>query len=358
MSALFAFDIGYEVSLNELRSLVPSSPVQPLSSKKRTPSFFQYTRPPHVLILGETTSPFDGVGQIQAKVFDFGVLSIAYRWPLPADERGIVLTELPEVSQRLYGLNLLADARKQAVTLLAQIEGAITRPKLSSLVEDYYVFVIERLDGPLKARELHAQHRSTLAQTLRFETLPLSVDQQEDAIRQRLSYYEDDLLIIDWNAAIIYDQDFEDTASVLELLNVELLEARYIDLELDQRVRECAVLAQRDRAAWPIPLRTPFRTAVQDLTEWRIESSLLAERLGNSLKLIGDLYLARVYSATAERFYLRQWESTISHKLDIIEDFYQLLTDRVRTVQSQALELAVVVLILVELFVALFGRHH
>ena len=358
VSALFAFDIGYEVSLKQLTSLVPSSPVQPLSSKKRTPSFFQYTRPPHVLILGETTSPFDGVGQIQARVFDFGVLSIAYRWPLPADESGIVLTELPEVSQRLYGLNLAAEARNQAATLMAQIEGAITRPNLSSLVEDYYVFVIERLDSPLKASELLTQHRSTLAQTLRFETLPLSVDQQEDAIRQRLSYYEDDLLIIDWNAAIIYDQDFEDTASVLELLNVELLEARYIDLELDQRVRECAALAQRGRATWPIPLRTPFRTAVQDLTEWRIESSLLAERVGNSLKLVGDLYLARVYSAAAERFYLRQWETTISHKLDIIDDFYKLLTDRVRTAQSQALELAVVALILVELFVALFGRYH
>jgi hypothetical protein len=31
---------------------------------------------------------------------------------------------------------------------------------------------------------------------------------------------------LDWNAALIVDADYEDTANVLELLNVELLEAR------------------------------------------------------------------------------------------------------------------------------------
>jgi uncharacterized Rmd1/YagE family protein len=54
---------------------------------------------------------------------------------------------------------------------------------------------------------------------------------------------------------------------------------------------------------------------------------------------------------------LQEWETTISRKMEIISDFYDLMNDRLRTVQSQTLEIIIVVLILVELILPLFGRH-
>jgi len=354
ITALFAFDVGYEVSLEKLANLLPSVPIQPLSPKKLTPTFTQYSRPPRILNLGDCPGPFGAPGQIRATFFDFGVVSLAYRWTL-AKEHGTSLADLPMLSQHLYQSNLVSKARDQVKELVERVKPAIIRPNLSSIVEDYYLFVIERLSPFFEAEELFRKYRSFLAQTLRFETIPLSSEQQDDALRQKLSYYENDLVLIDWNAAIIYDQDYEDAANVLELLNVELLEARYIDSVLDKRIQEHASLAH-GRTGWPLPLRTPFRKAIQELGELRIESGLLAERLGNSLKLIGDLYLARVYSAAAERFYLQQWQKTISDKLDTIDIFHHLVTERIRTAQSQTLELAVILLILVELFVALL-RH-
>jgi hypothetical protein len=352
--ALFAFDIGYEISLEKLANLFPSAPVQPLSHKKLTPTFTQYVRPPRVLELGSSPGLFEIQGQVRATLFDFGVVSIAFRWPLSGG-KGTRVTDLPAISQHLYQLNLVAKAKEHAQSLAERIQPAITRPFFSTTAEDYYLYVIEKLATPLEADELLRRYYADLAQALRFETTALSAEQQDDALRQRLSYYQNDLLLIDWNAAIIYDQDYEDAANVLELLNVELLEARYIDSELDKRIQEHAYVAQR-RREWPIPLRTPFHKKIQELGELRIESALLAERLGNSLKLVGDLYLARVYSTAAERFYLRQWQKIISDKLDTIDDFYELLTDRIHTAQSQTLELAVILLILVELFVALI-RH-
>jgi uncharacterized Rmd1/YagE family protein len=101
---------------------------------------------------------------------------------------------------------------------------------------------------------------------------------------------------------------------------------------------------------WPLPFRTPYQQAIQELTELRLDSTLLAERVDNALKLIGDLYLARVHTAATKRFYLQEWEAAIERKLDIVEDFYQLLKDRVHTAQGQTLELVVIVLILLELF--------
>jgi len=136
---------------------------------------------------------------------------------------------------------------------------------------------------------------------------------------------------------------------------VELLEARYIDEQLDRRISEYQRAPLTQRASL-IPLRTPNRKAIQQLAELRLESLVLAERVDNALKLIGDLYLARVHALAARRLYLQDWESSISHKLDIIASLYQLLTDRVRTTQSQTLELIIIVLILAEILMAVFSH--
>ncbi len=349
--ALFAFDIGYEVSLEQVRTLLSSIPIQPISRKKKTPNYLQYTKPPQVLNLGETDVFLGRSSQIQATVFDFGAISIAYRWSLSGDS----LVNLPELSQDLYSCDLEEHAKAQVQTLMQKIQSAITRPELSPLSEDYYVFVLEKIDTPLEAKELLAQHRSTLAQTLHFDTQRLSLEQQEESLNQAVSYYVHDLVLVDWNAALIYDQDYIDTLNILELLNIELLEARYIDAQLDQSLKNYEGIVQKS-PEWPLPLRIPYRKAIEDLAELRIESSLLSERVDNSLKLIGDLYLARIHNAASKQFHLQDWETAIARKLDIIDDLYQLLSDRTNHAQSQALELIIIGLILIEIFMTLFYR--
>ncbi len=351
--ALFAFDVGYEISLEKLKTLSASLPVQPLSRKKQTPIFLQYTRPPHILNLGACEGPLGERGEIQAKIFDFGAVSIACKWPLITGH-GLPLAELPALAERLLSRDLATDARERVEALMKEIAPAIVRPDLSSIAEDYFLFIIEKLDESLRSEDILTRHGTELAQALRLETAPLSSQQQNDALSQKISYYDSDLLLVGWNAAILFDQDYEDTASVLELLNVELLEARRIDFELDRRIEQYAHLAHSHRE-WPLPFRTPFRQAIRDLTELRNESVLLAERVGNALKLIGDLYLARVYAAAAERFYLKEWERMVSRKIDIIDRFYQMMTDRLRTAQNQTLELTIIVLILVEILMGLFA---
>ena len=76
--ALFAFDVGYEVSLERLSGMLATTPVQPLSRKKQTPTYMQYTKPPQILSLGLATGHFAVAGSLQAKIFDFGAVSVAY----------------------------------------------------------------------------------------------------------------------------------------------------------------------------------------------------------------------------------------------------------------------------------------
>lgn len=182
---LFAFDIGSEVSLEKLSAMMDTTPVQPLSRKKQTPTYLQYNRPPQILHLGLATGHFAATGQIQATVFDFGAVSISYRWPMRQSDP-IPLGDLPRISHDLYNFNLETHAKEQVESLMLKIEPAIIRPKLSNLVEDYYIFVIEKLDGDLKADDLLSDHRSSLAQTLRFEIDALSRAQQATVQSQAL----------------------------------------------------------------------------------------------------------------------------------------------------------------------------
>jgi hypothetical protein len=347
--AFFSFDIGYEVSLERVGQLLSSLPVQPLSRKKQTPNYLQYTHVPQVHVLGEAEAFQHFGGQVQATIFDFGAISVSYRWPIATPERPLSFAELPQASRALLQLNLENQARRQVEILMAQILPAITRPELSELVEDYYVFILESFEQPIMANDLLSAHPTILAQTLQFDTETLSQGQQEETLARAISYYDRDLVLIDWNASIICDSDYTDTLNVLELLNVELLEARYMDALLDKRLKNYEKLLQKQRKKWYFPLYIPYRQSIDELAELRIEASLLEERVDNSLKLIGDLYLARVYSAASEQFYLRTWDASISRKLDIIANLYQLLTDRVNTSQGQTLELIIIVLIVIEI---------
>lgn len=349
--ALFAFDVGYAISLDQLGKLCAATPVQPLSRKKRTPPYLQYTRTPQALKLGDAVEVAGLKGSIWATAFDFGAISLSWRWTVPPE--GLDIARLPELAQQVFALGLEAQARAQIEVLFEKISPAVVRPVVSHLLEDYFLFIIERPDQPLLAEDLLQQHGTELAHTLRFEIDSLSSEQQTEALSQRVSYYQRDLVLVDWNAAIIYDPDYEDTAIVLELLNIALLEARYIDAELDKRISEYGRLVA-PRREWPIPLRMPYRKAVQELAELRVDSSLLFERIENSLKLVGDLYLARVHQIAAHRLHLREWESTIARKVEIVGGFYQVMTDRVRATQSQILEIAIILLILIELIRSLY----
>jgi hypothetical protein len=174
----------------------------------------------------------------------------------------------------------------------------------------------------------------------------------QEVSSQAISYYDNDLVLIGWNATFIYDQDYRDTMNVLEFLNVELLEARYVDARLDRSLNECEASIRRPKAGL-VPLRNPHKRLADDLAELRLESSLLSERVDNALKLIGDLYLASIHTAASKRFFLPEWEMVISRKLDIVDHLYKLTTDRIQASQAQTLEIIIILLILLEIVLAL-----
>jgi hypothetical protein len=188
-----------------------------------------------------------------------------------------------------------------------------------------------------------------------LESGALSKEEIREAVRLHLSYSPTDLFVPDWAAAVLLDQDCNETLQTIEFANLQLLEFRHIDNRLDNALAGASRLVETARRS-RVPFWRSYYRPLRTLGELRVEANGLFERTGNVLKLLGDQYLARVYRLVATRFHLREWERNIQRKLDVAEGVYQVVSDQAATYRTEFLEIVVIVLIAVEIALSL-GRH-
>src|SRR5262249_50978889 len=127
----------------------------------------------------------------------------------------------------------------------------------------------------------------------------LSKQEAEESTGRYLSYYQNDLVVIDWDAALIVDEqpDFEEVLYAMELANLQLAELEAYDRILDDSLER----AYRDLA------QRRYRTkahVLRQLREIRIDMARFSDELMNITKFFGDWHLARIYEAIAARFHL------------------------------------------------------
>jgi hypothetical protein len=350
-----AFDWGDEVDLERARQLVPAE-VQALPRRKRTPSSFEYRPLPLRIQLPpvEVTWPELGTVRSPAEVtmFDFGAVSFALELPFQLPPAGLnrlaewLATPAPLIEVARTALKPLNQK------LLPAIQDANWKEDLS---EEYFVFHLPPSEW-LSPDRLLNENCDWLARILRVENTPLSHEEVTEALRLHLRYSPSDLFIPDWAAAVLVDQDCEETLQTIEFTNLQLLEFRHIDDRLDDNLKAAYGLIHKLTQS-ALPFWRSHARRMRKVGELKAEANDLFERAGNVLKLVGDQYLARVYRQLATRFHLTEWEHSIQRKLEVIEGIYQMLSDQAATYRGEVLEIVVVVLILTEIALALIYHH-
>jgi hypothetical protein len=344
---LFAYDIAFSIDLDAVeRRITAVKQRETIKHKRRAPEYFQY-QPAPVRVTQMTGALLAGQAQTNPNVdlvlYDFGAVSVLYSIPLAGP-----MQKLLDLSGDLYeNPKLLEDSRKRVQQLLELVQDAVSKPNITTFVEDYIIFHVESFDRPCTVEELVTSDAQLLAQILRAETKDLSKDELTDAASHRISFSSSDIAIIDWNAAIIFDQDADDTLAVLEFANVELLEMRYLDRRLDDALG--LAYETLSKRTWK---RFPFGSDPAELervAQWQVDSAILFEGVNNSLKLLGDQYLARVYRIAAERLHLNEWDASIIRKLDTLESIYGKISDQVASRRMEMLEWIIIVLIAVSI---------
>ena len=346
-----AFEVGQNIDLERCERLLPPAERQRIRSRRRVPHYFEYRPAP--LRLPQEPPAFSSAGLAIARVdvvlFDFGAAAVNYSLPYHGGLDGLarVSAALQETAA------LAADARARLEQLVEMLGPAIDRPRVAEMVEDYLIFQIDRLADGVRPSDLwQGASRVRVAQILRGADEPLSQEEVDDALNLRLSFGPEDLTMVDWNASLVCDPEPEETRVLLEFANVQLLELRHLDGELDKVIdRAWESLARAERGWWRT-LRPPAST-LRHLGELQINSAILFERVSSAVKLVGDRFLGRVYVAASQRFHFSDWDRAISRKLAVTDGIYQKLSDRVTARRLEVLEWIVILLIAVEVVFSL-----
>jgi hypothetical protein len=349
-----AFDWGEEIDLEQARQLLPTQSEE-LARRRRTPSSIAYRPPPlrYPLVIPLINLPEIGAinATAEAIVFDFAGVSVSLQIPFE-----LTAAALRKLAGALADPSSLVEtARGACANLFQKLQPAIQDPRWSPLGEEYFVFQIPPGDSLPSPQVLISEHTDWLAGLVRLEPEPLSHGEIEAALQSCISYSPNDILVAAWSAAVLIDHDCEETLQAIEFANLQLLEYRYIDNLLDERLVAAYSTIHRTVQSW-LPFWRSHTRRLRQLGELRIEANNLFERTGNVLKMVGDQYLARVYRMVAGRFHLNEWEQNIRASLDVVEGAYQVVSDQSSTLRVELLEITVILLIALEILLALL-RH-
>jgi hypothetical protein len=320
-----------------------------VDASKRTPRELFFYRPQMVRL-----PPMERVGPAgpvtvarTIKIFPVGAISVTVHVPF---EVGRLEDLVAFHDLQLGGDSLHDEVRRLVDQTRGELARHFIRP-IDQITEEeaYTVFCIEAPPPSVQFRAeswLKANTRAVAA-ILTQEANPedLSMQESEESTSNSLSYYKRDLVVLDWDAALIMHQpqNFQEILHVMELANVQLAELTAYDRILDQTI---------DSSYRDMKLRLKGRAnVVRDLREIRIDLARLSDELSNITKFFGDWHLARVYQQLSARFHLADWHRSIDEKLKTLDELYQILKQDQNNRLMVILEITIVLLFIIDLVV-------
>ncbi len=355
---IYAFDVAYEMTRQPVRELLGQPVAQfVVDSSKRSPRHLFFYRPQMVRL-----PPLERIGPLGpirmdrvVKLLPVGAISITIRVPFEVKKiEDLVIYHDLQFSNG----SLNEEVRRLAEEVRAELMSYFIRP-VPQLAEEeaYTVFCI---DSPLLADDgatlstqnwLKANRREVASLlTQENDCAHLSKQESDESTGRFLSYYEHDLVVIDWDAAFIIDEpkNFDETLYIMELANLQLAELEAYDRILDDSLDR----AYRDLSARPFRGRTSI---LRELREIRIDLARFSDELSNITKFFGDWHLARIYENISARFHLADWHRTIDGKLKTLDDLYQLLNHDQTNRWMLILEVTIVLLFIIDLVLLVLG---
>jgi hypothetical protein len=346
---LIQFDVCEEIRLDQLRQIFGARTMEQPSFKHPAPGYVRYQRPPVVepiepLIL-DSGERLEG----QIKYYDYGVLSVVFELPFSGDWDTLVRLG----SRWVWDVDFEKYATRIVREKLERAAPALVKRYPEWLSEDYFIFHVREIAGSPSAADLCAAQGGRIAQIVRGEIAPLSEGERNEILQSRASYYPNDLAVIGWNAAFLYDSEAgaETAIQLLEYANSQLLEFRHYDELLTREL--ATVYAALDKgtgmwARWRLArAATALHTVLLDVNE-------LTERADNAIKFLSDMFSARLYKLAAAKVGVPDYKDLVTQKLQTAEDLYRFMVDQFNQSRAFVLELMVVIILIIEL-AFLFG---
>jgi hypothetical protein len=348
---LIQFDVCEEIKLDQLRQIFGARTQEQPNFKHPAPGYVRYQRPPVV----ETVEPLvldTGerlLGQI--KYYDYGVLSVVLELPFSGDWETLVRLG----GRWVWDVDFVRHAMRIAQERLKRAAPALVKPYPEWLSEDYFIFHLREVTGTPSAEELCSSRGPQIAQIVRGETAQLSDGERNEILQSRISYYPNDLAVIGWNAAFLYDSEIgaETAIQLLEYANSQLLEFRHYDELLTRELESVYDSLEKGTgtlARWRLArAATKLHTVLLDVTE-------LTEHADNAIKFLSDMFSARLYKLAAAKVGVPDYKDLVTQKVQTAEQLYRFMVDQFNQSRAFFLELTVVIILVIELFYFFRGK--
>lgn len=353
ITAFFLYDVAEATDLTAVRAFLGGAghPAR-LAVRPAMPAYVRYQQPP-VQVDGDAfqLAPIEG-WTTRVKVYDYGVVSLSLTRALSGTWH-----DLLSASHRIMNDGALeAQADAACRSIVARLQTALQDPRAASLSEDYFVVGVTRTDDGGDADTLLRAHGDDIAGLLRGESERLSTQERDEVLRHRLSYLATDLVVPSWTAAFVYDSEagLAGALEILEFANSQLLQYRYYDQRLDDDLTR--IYARLQAPKWYEPfIGRRYTAAARELHSVFIDVNELTDRTDNALKLVGDVYAARLLGLAAARLGLGAWKDAVKDKLKTLDDIYRFAVDQTSMDRGEILELVVVLILTLELVLFFMG---
>jgi hypothetical protein len=345
------FDVAEEINISQVDAILRDNrgPDQ-FKVPKYIDRAIEMKNPPITFGLGTESIEIHGVqvkAEVLVKVRDFGVLSLIYQIPI---EPGMSWQQLVEFASWLEeGIEIDNLAKQQANEIASAISGTMTKPHRWSGFEDYIIYFFEEFEDGINAKTVLA-NADIPALLVAEDEIKLSESTRKSLKDNYFQYAENDLVMIEWNSAIVIEPSgSRDVPDILEFAATQLMEMRFYDDLLDLKLKGLYDDIEKKRQSiWT----ATYKQVYEDASSRYIEFIEFIERVENSLKVVGDFYLATLYREATKRFRLSDWQSSVTRKMNILAQVSNLLQGEINNRRSHIMEIIIIVLITYEILVA------
>ena len=213
---------------------------------------------------------------------------------------------------------------------------AMVKPYARWLSEDYFIFHVREEAGAPSAADLTRDHGREIAQIVRGDKLRLSEGECAEVLQSRISYYENDLTVVGWNAAFLYDTN-AGAETAIQFSNTQTRSswnfATTMNCSQDPRQRIPVVGTKKGMLS-----RWRMSRSATRLHSVLLEIGELTERADNSIKFLSDMFAARLYRLAAARVGVPDYKDLVAQKMKTAEDLYHDMVEQFNQARGFFLE--------------------
>jgi hypothetical protein len=92
---------------------------------------------------------------------------------------------------------------------------------------------------------------------------------------------------------------------------------------------------------------------ISELSKLKVDISVITERLGSSIKTVGDVYYSEIYDLLVTKLELDALRKAIDKKLSIIREVRTIYQEQVNAIREDLLSVLIIILIFTELVVGI-----